>query len=404
MKETTINFQGQNYTVKYNDEQSHYLNGLVITPAKENDYSWMNMIGLNESRYVIYSPNETVTGINIILCAALDTTVQVMIFSKSNQCPIFEQLGTTDEDGLFSTTYPDRLQEGEYLLYISNTTPNTISDNHYHAYETGLLFEFEVLRHGSLIETPKLDFEGIIHRAKDIEFVGTSGTLYFQFDVLNKLPEKCRLTWKCFDASYQEIDGFQMVQPVEYEEIKIIQVSDKTQTMQIAIDSYLPWMADSPYTLCFYANNYLFAYCRFSIHLSGITKKFLITPLVDGYHRQSIESAIAFPVKPTDIPHSPVDLMRLFIDEIHFCNSIDIVIPSSFEKKLSSLVIKHYAILSTMETKLLEYIIYDGPISKAEKRYKRSILQGLIPQGSPIIFDADKDLKDFHCVIKFWKE
>ena len=404
MKETTINFQGQDYTVKYKDEQSYYLNGLVITPVKEDDYSWINMIGLNESRYVIYSPNETVTGINIILCASLGTTVQVLIFSKGNQRFIFDQLGTTDEDGLFSITYPDRLQEGEYLLYISNTTPNTISDNHYHAYETGLLFEFEVLRHGSLIETPKLDFEGIIHRAKDIEFVGTSGTLYFQFDVLNKLPEKCRLTWKCFDASYQEIDGFQMVQPVEYEEIKIIQVSDKRQTMQIAIDSYLPWMADSPYTLCLYTNNYLFAYCRFSMHTSGITKKFLITPLIDDYHRQSIESAISSPIKPTDIPHSPVDLMRLFIDEIHFCNSIDIVIPPSFEKKLSSLVIKHYAILSTMETKLLEYIIYDGPISKAERRYKRSILQGLIPQGSPIIFDADKDLKDFYRVIKFWKE
>lgn len=402
MKETTINFQGQDYTVKYKDEQSHYLNGLVITPVKENDYSWMNMIGLNESRYVIYSPNDTVTGINIIL-AGPDTTVQVMIFSKGNQRSIFEQLGTTDEDGLFSTTYPDRLPEGEYLLYISNTTPNTISDNHYHVCETGQLFEFEVLRYGSLIETPKLGFEGIIHRAKDIDFVGTSGTLYFQFDVLNKLPEKCRLTWKCFDASYQEIDGFQIVQPVEYEEIKIIQVTDKTQTMQIAIDSYLPWMSDSPYILCLYTNNYLFAYCRFSLHTSGITKKFPITPLVDDYHRQAIESAISSPVKPTDIPHSPVALMRLFIDELYF-NSVEIVIPPSFEKKLSSLVIKHYAVLSTTETKLLEYIIYDGPIAKAERRYKRSIQQGLIPQGSPIIFDADKDLRDFSRIIKFWKE
>lgn len=405
MKETTIHFQGQDYQIKYTDKQSYYLNGLVITPIKANDHDhlWMNMIGLNESRYVIYSPNDTGgTGINIYLCPTLDATVQVMIFSKGNQYPIFEQLGTTDEDGCFSITYPERLQEGEYLLYISDTTPNTISDNHFHAYENGLFFEFEVLRHGSLIKSPMLGFEGFIHGAKEVDFVGTSGTLYFQFDVLNKFPEKCRLTWKCFDASYQEIDGFQVVQPVEYEETKIIQETDKAKTMQIAIESYLPWMPDCPYTICLYTNNHLFAYCRFSLHVSGITKKFLITPLSDDYHRRSIEAALSSPIKPSNIPHSPVDLMRLFIDYMMF--GTDCIIPSSFEKKLSSLVIKHYAILSTMETKLLEYIIYDGPISKTERRYKRAIQQGLIPKGSPITYDADKDLKDFYRVIKFWKD
>ena len=404
MKETTIHFQGQDYQVKYTGEKSYYLNGLVITPFKANDHSWMSMLGLNESRYVIYSPDDTGgTGINIFLCAPLGTNVHVMIFAKGNQSPIFEQLGTTDEDDCFSIIYPDRLQEGEYLLYISDTTPNTISDNHFHAYENGVLFEFEVLRHGSLIESPKLGLEGIIHGAKEVDFVGTSGILYFQFDVLNKLPDKCRLTWKCFDASYNEIDGFNIVQPVEYEETKIIYETDAVQTMQIAIESYLPWMPDSPYTICLYANNHLFAYCRFSLHVSGITKKFLITPLTDDYHRCSIEAVLSSPIKQSDIPHSPVDLMRLFIDYMTF-GATDCIIPSSFEKRLSSIVIKHYAILSTMETKLLEYIIYDGPISKVERRHKRAIQQGLIPQDSPITYDADKDLKDFYRVIKFWKE
>ena len=117
MKETTIHFQGQDYQVKYKDEKSYYLNGLVITPFKANDHSWMSMLGLNESRYVIYSPDDTGgTGINIFLCAPLGTNVHVMIFAKGNQSLIFEQLGTTDEDDCFSIIYPDRLQEGDILV------------------------------------------------------------------------------------------------------------------------------------------------------------------------------------------------------------------------------------------------------------------------------------------------
>ena len=403
MIEKTINFQGLNYSVNHIGECSYSLDGLVITPIKANDHSWMSMLGLNESRYVIYSPDDTGgTGINIFLCAPLGATVHVMIFAKGNQYPIFEQLGRTDEDGCFSITYPDRLQAGEYLLYISNTIPNTLCDNRFYAYENGLLFEFEVFCHGSLIESPKLGFEGIIQGAKEVDFVGTSGILYFQFDVLNKLPDKCRLTWKCFDASYNEIDGFNIVQPVEYEETKIIHETDAVQTMQIAIESYLPWMPDSPYTICLYANNHLFDYCRFSLHVSGITKKFLITPLTDDYHRRSIEAVLSSPIKQSDIPQSPVDLMRIFIDYMMF--GTDCIIPSSFEKRLSSLVMKHYTILSTMEADLLESMILSGPISKAERRHKRAIQQGLIPQDSPITYDADKDLKDFYRVIKFWKE
>ncbi|MBQ8190968.1 MAG: hypothetical protein IJZ45_04315 [Bacteroidaceae bacterium] len=406
MKETRIQFNGRRYSVRCFGEQPYQLESLVIMPVKAKEGKWSTeYVGLNNSRYLIYSPWDTQqgTGISLLVSANPGIKFHLAIFSARSSRPVFECDAEMQEDDELSAFYPQRLKEGKYYLFVSDVRLSEQCDSHYHAVEQGFFFEFDVLRHGSALSLPKLGIEGSIERLDSQDYVGTSGEVRFCFQVLSDLPDTYKLSWHCYDSTFNEIESLRHGLSVEYDYAQRIYSDDGRRLMLIKIDSYIPWMPDSLYTIVLYYNDELFACCRFSLNSLGLERKFLIAPIDNLLHRDLIETEMDnWCVHPME-EHTffyPDGIMRIFMDYLTFYS--DGVIPPAFEKELAMYIMKYYDLLAGQSKHRLETIIFSGPMNKAEKRHQRAVERGECAPDSPIIYDADKDLHGFAKEIKEW--
>lgn len=92
-------------------------------PAKAKEGKWStNCVGLNESRYLIYSPWDTQqgTGISLLVLANPGVKFHLAIFSAHSSRPLFECDAEMQEECELSAFYPHRLEEGKYFLFVSD--------------------------------------------------------------------------------------------------------------------------------------------------------------------------------------------------------------------------------------------------------------------------------------------
>ena len=380
------------------------MESLVILPVRAD--SNICEVGVNESRFVIYSPwdMQQGTGISMLVSANQGVRIHLAIYGEHASQPIFEcEPEVEDCDGGLYAFYPKRLEVGKYFLFVSDVQPSEKCDSHYHAFEQGFFFEFDVLPHGSTLPLPKLGIEGSIERLDSMDYVGTSGEVCFCFQVLSDLPDTYKLSWHCYDSTFNEIESMRHGLSVEYDYAQRIYSDDGTQTMLIKIDSYIPWMPDSLYTIVLYYNDELFACCRFSLNSLGVERKFLIAPIDNQLHRELLEVEMdnwcVHPIEEHTFFY-PDGIMRIFMDYLTFYS--DSVIPPAFEKKLAMYIMKYYDLLAGQSKDRLETIIFSGPMNNAEKRHQRAVERGECAPDSPVIYDADKDLHGFAKLMKEW--